>query len=197
MKGDERMRQAIRMDHILIASLDKALWELMGEGALAVSSKVGEEILRIMESEMGLNFEGTKENTLDLMNDIFVKKLGLAEEIQGSFEDTFIVLNVKEAFDFDIMSKLKKENIPPFISPIISATVAVMRKKLNLPVRVKEIEIDENQKGYKLTFKVLSSFLNLLWGWGDSLNLFQGGNEVKTFWMRFLIDRIFSKHYKF
>ena len=156
MKGDERMRQAIRMDHILIASLDKALWELMGEGALAVSSKVGEEILRIMESEMGLNFEGTKENTLDLMNDIFVKKLGLAEEIQGSFEDTFIVLNVKEAFDFDIMSKLKKENIPPFISPIISATVAVMRKKLNLPVRVKEIEIDENQKGYKLTFKVLS-----------------------------------------
>jgi len=156
MKGDERMRQAIRMDHILIASLDKALWELMGEGALAVSSKVGEEILRIMESEMGLNFEGTKENTLDLMDDIFVKKLGLAEEIQGSFEDTFIVLNVKEAFDFDIMSKLKKENIPPFISPIISATVAVMRKKLNLPVRVKEIEIDENQKGYKLTFKVLS-----------------------------------------
>jgi len=156
MKGDERMRQAIRMDHILIASLDKALWELMGEGALAVSSKVGEEILRIMESEMGLNFEGTKENTLDLMNDIFVKKLGLAEEIQGSFEDTFIVLNVKGAFDFDIMSKLKKENIPPFISPIISATVAVMRKKLNLPVRVKEIEIDENQKGYKLTFKVLS-----------------------------------------
>ena len=156
MKGDERMRQAIRMDHILIASLDKALWELMGEGALAVSSKVGEEILRIMESEMGLNFEGTKENTLDLMDDIFVNKLGLAEEIQGSFEDTFIVLNVKEAFDFDIMSKLKKENIPPFISPIISATVAVMRKKLNLPVRVKEIEIDENQKGYKLTFKVLS-----------------------------------------
>ncbi|MBD3289908.1 hypothetical protein GF337_13965 [candidate division KSB1 bacterium] len=127
----EKTANKLRLTQLALTGLTKGVWEFVGETAFALTPVIGEDILKILEKEMGLEIHG--ENPEDVINEIsrlFVDEFGCAESIDVNVEgDNIIKLQVNSCIDRTETGKLKEAGVTkPFTCPIMNACQAALKR---------------------------------------------------------------------
>lgn len=127
----EKKENKLRLTNLALTGLAKGVWDFVGETAFALSPAIGEDILQVLEKEMGLEIQGEKpEDVLNEIARLFVDEFGSAESIEVNVEgeNTFKV-QVHSCIDRDRTQKLKEEGVTkPFTCPIMNACLAALKR---------------------------------------------------------------------
>ncbi len=144
---------ATRINNLIIYGLQKALWDALGEGAIAATALIGKELLEIMENDMGLKISG--EQAQDMLNNIaglLTNEFRMADSVQIEQQgDNKVVVNIKGCMSLPVEERLTAAGIKPFVCPFANIATAAMRKLLNVKTRITSLEISGNQ--CKITFE--------------------------------------------
>ncbi len=141
---------------IVVYGLQKVLWETLGEGSLAFTSLIGEEVLKVLENEAGLKVEG--DGAQDLLNNIgqiFVEKIGLAKSFSSKIDGDTVNMEVEGCYFFNVEEMLAKNNIKPFVCPFMNASTYAMRRNLNVRSKINDVTIDVPSKKCTMQFQML------------------------------------------
>ena len=128
---DQKKRNQYRLMSMALTGLASGVWNTLGESAFAFSGPMGNQILNIMEKEMGLEVAG--ENPEDVMTEIgriFVDEFGFAADItvKELGEDHF-QLYVHNCINRKYTDQLFEAGVErPFICPILNACQASLRR---------------------------------------------------------------------
>lgn len=138
---------ATRVNNLIIYGLQKALWDALGEGAIAATALIGKELLEIMENEMGLKVSG--EQAQDMLNNIanlLINEFKMADDVQIEEKgDSNVVVNIKGCMSLPVERRLTVAGIKPFICPFANIATAAMRKLLSKKTRITSLEISGDQ----------------------------------------------------
>ena len=154
---EEKKRNLARINAMIIYGLEKGLWNLLGESALALSTTVGEGMLEKMENSMGLEIEG--EDPQDILTEIgriFVDEIGIATrfDITREAEDD-VKLHVENCVLLKTEKDLVADGITPFMCPYLNIAAAAMRRRLGVKTRVAGIQVDQDNRRCDLHFEML------------------------------------------
>jgi len=131
-KEEAKKDNVLRLTSIALASLAAGVWDNLGDSSFALSGPMGEEILQMMEKEMGLEIVGEKpEDVLREITRIFIDEFGFAREIEIETYDggNKIVLKVKSCINRAFTDKLAAAGVEkPFICPIMNACSAALKR---------------------------------------------------------------------
>ncbi|ACF12868.1 hypothetical protein Ctha_0397 [Chloroherpeton thalassium ATCC 35110] len=132
MASEEQKKQnQLRLTSMALTSLAQAVWETLGESAFSYSGLMGDELLRVMEKEMGLEIAGhTPKEVIMEVSRIFVDEFGYASdiEVEGD-DDTLITLKVRQCINRKFSDRLDAAGVEkPFICPIMNACQAGLRR---------------------------------------------------------------------
>ncbi len=152
---EEKKRNLAKINAMIIYGLEKGLWELLGESALATSTLVGEGMLEEMEKTMGLEISG--EDPQDILNEIgriFIDEIGIATKFEVNKDNNNVNFAVENCVLSKVEGDLIKAGIKPFMCPYLNIAAAAMRKRLGLKSRVSKIECDPDNKKCVLQFQL-------------------------------------------
>jgi len=93
---EQKKRNMLRLARLTLYGLTTGIWDLIGEGSTGLSHVIGDEILPVMEKEMGLEVAG--ENPVDVLTElarVLVDEFGFAQDIEVSGDDDKITVKVK------------------------------------------------------------------------------------------------------
>ncbi|MCK4232173.1 hypothetical protein KAX21_04420, partial [candidate division WOR-3 bacterium] len=85
---EQKKANLVRVYMMTVEGLVKGLWDLFGEGAYAAMETFGDELLEVMQKEMGLEIGG--ENVHEEIAEVgrlFVDEFGFADKIELVEED--------------------------------------------------------------------------------------------------------------
>lgn len=153
---EEKKRNLARMNAMIIYGLEKGLWDLFGEGALAVTNTVGEGMLEVMEKEMGLEIAG--EDPQDILTEIgrlFVDEFDIARKFDMTLKDDAVDFAVEGCVLMRVEEDLVKSGIKPFVCPFLNIAAAAMRKRLGLKTAISKFSPDPSTHKCVLQFKLL------------------------------------------
>ncbi len=153
---EEKKRNLARINAMIIYGLEKGLWDLLGESALAVSTTVGEGMLEVMEKTMGLEIAG--EDPQDILTEIgriFVDEIGIALKFDITKEDSTVGLAVQNCVLLRTEEDLIRDGIKPFMCPYLNIAAAAMRKRLGVKTRVSKIDVDTEAHKCVLQFELV------------------------------------------
>lgn len=152
---EEKKRNMVRLSNLTLLGVSKGVWDFVGETAFALSKNIGDEILKLLEKEMGLEIAG--EDPVDVVNEIsriFVDEFGFARDIEVSEKDGIIELNVQNCINRKLTDQLQAEGIEkPFICPIMNALVAVF-KRMNIRAR-QDVKKNPEGNGSIISFELI------------------------------------------
>lgn len=151
---EQKKRNLVRMYKLVIEGLAKGLYDLFGESSYAVMHTVGDDLLGIMQKEMGLEIGGENvHEELIEVGRLFVDEFGFADKIEIAEEDDgHAVVHVDGCHGYNLSKAMKKAGVEhPFTCPIMNVMAAAMRKNLGKNPHVK-IEAREDARGSALTF---------------------------------------------
>jgi len=155
MAGEEQKKQnQLRLISLALSSLASSVWNTLGESSFSFSGLMGDEVLKVMEKEMGLEISGhsPKEVMMEISR-IFVDEFGFATDIEVSGDDDAeIVLKVNGCVNRKFTDKLLDAGVEkPFICPIMTACQASLRRQ---GIKMSEdVEKWVEGKGSIITFK--------------------------------------------
>lgn len=153
---EQKKENLIRMLEMIIQGLTKGLYDLFGESSYAVMHSVGDELLNVMQKEMGLELGG--ENGVAVAQEIirlFVDEFGIAEKIDLDHQGNVINLVVHGHRGYNTFKRLKDLGInEPFVEPIMNVGAAALKKRRGGASISKHIELVPDIKGVKITYKV-------------------------------------------
>ncbi|MHA1721902.1 MAG: hypothetical protein ACTSXW_02390 [Candidatus Baldrarchaeia archaeon] len=134
---------ATRINNLIIYGLQKALWDALGEGAIAATALIGKELLEIMENDMGLKISG--EQAQDMLNniaDLLTNNFKMADDVKIDQEgENRVIVNIKNCMSLPVEQRLTSAGIKPFVCPFANIATAAMRKLLNKKTRITSLEI--------------------------------------------------------
>ncbi|MHA1595856.1 MAG: hypothetical protein ACTSXJ_04230 [Candidatus Baldrarchaeia archaeon] len=136
-------RTATRINNIIIYGLQKALWEALGEGAIAATALIGKELLDILENELGLKVSGEDPQTmLNNLSKLLVDEWKIAESVEMTQEgDSRVIVKIKGCMSLPVEEQLTSAGIKPFVCPFTNIATAAMRKLLGAKTRVTSLEV--------------------------------------------------------
>jgi len=153
---EEKKRNLARINAMIIYGLEKGLWDLLGDSALAVSTTVGEGMLEVMEKTMGLEIAGEDpQDVLTEIGRIFVDEIGIALRFDITKEDTTVGLVVEHCVLLRTEEDLISAGIKPFMCPYLNIAAAAMRKRLGGKTRISKIEVDTEARKCSLQFELM------------------------------------------
>ncbi len=128
---ESKKQNVLRLTSMALASLTAGVWDTLGEASFALAGPMGDEILGMMEKEMGLEIAG--ESPKDVVNEIcriFVDEFGFAKEIAVAMDgDQKLVLKVRSCINVPFTDRLAAAGVEkPFICPIMNACGAALRR---------------------------------------------------------------------
>ena len=153
---EEKKRNLGRINAMIIYGLEKGLWNLLGESALALSTTVGEGMLEKLEQTMGLEIAGeSPQDVLTEIGRIFVDEIGIATkfDITESGDDVDFV--VEHCVLLNVEKDLVDAGVKPFMCPYLNIAAAAMRDRLGLKTRIVDIEVDQDSHRCDLRFEML------------------------------------------
>ncbi len=153
---EEKKRNLARINAMIIYGLEKGLWNLLGESALALSTTVGTGMLEQMEQSMGLEIAG--EDPQDILTEIgriFVDEIGIATNFDLTKEDDSIAMEVDNCVLLHVEKDLMASGIKPFMCPYLNIAAAAMRQRLGGKTQVKNIDVDVDKHHCSLRFEML------------------------------------------
>jgi len=153
---EEKKRNLARINAMIIYGLEKGLWNLLGESALALSATVGAGMLEQMEQSMGLEIAG--EDPQDILTEIgriFVDEIGIAARFDITEEGDDVTLVVDKCVLLGVEEDLINAGIKPFMCPYLNITAAAMRQRLGAKSRISSIDVDVEAHRCHLCFEML------------------------------------------
>ena len=137
MATEEKKKQNMaRLANLTLFGVTAGIWDFVGESSFALTGKIGDEVLKMMEKEMGLEVAGEK--PIDILTEIgrlFVDEYGFAGDIEVAEKDGSIIMKVSKCLNRNLSDKLTAAGVEkPFICPIMNAGLAAL-KRLNVKTR--------------------------------------------------------------
>ena len=153
---EEKKRNLARINARIIYGLEKGLWNLLGESALALSVVVGEGMLEKMEQTMGLEIAGEEpQDILTEVGRIFVDEIGIATRFDITKTGDDIEFDVEHCALHKVEDDLVAAGIEPFMCPYLNIAAAAMRQRLGLKTRIGKIDVDIANKKCALHFEMV------------------------------------------
>jgi len=152
---EQKKENLVRGLKLIIGGLAMGLYDLFGEASFALMHPVGDELLGIMQKEMGLEIGGDspKEVAAEIGR-LFVDEFGWADKIEiVESDDDHLVVDVTNCKGFNLSKRLQDAGIKhPFTCPIMNVTSSAIAKvKGKRPHEFIEPKVAE--RGTRLTFK--------------------------------------------
>ncbi len=154
---EQKKANQLRLANLTLFGVTSGFWNLLGDTALAVGPEIGEEILKVMEKEMGLEIAGeTPEVVLTEIARLFVDEFGFAGNIEIVTEGDTITMKVHNCLNRNLTDRLIEAGVgKPFICPIMNSGFAAMRR-LGIRTRENVVKWAEGN-GSIITFKLIGS----------------------------------------
>ena len=153
---EEKKRNLARINAMIIYGLEKGLWNLFGESALATTNTVGQGMLEILEKNMGLEIAGEDpQDVLTEIGRIFVDEFGIDTDFDIVKDGDNIDFKVKNCVLMHVEKDLLAEGIQPFMCPYLNIAVAAMRKRMGVKARISKIDVDTENHACSLQFQML------------------------------------------
>ncbi len=153
---EEKKRNLARLNAMIIYGLEKGLWDLFGESALATTNLVGKGMLELLEKSMGLEIAG--ENPQDMLTEIgrlFVDEFGIATDFDAAYEGDTADFCVQNCVLMKVEEDLIKAGIKPFVCPYLNIASAAMRQRLGERTAVSRFDVDTENRRCNLQFKMV------------------------------------------
>ena len=153
---DEKKRNLARLNAMIIYGLEKGLWDLFGESALATTNVVGRGMLELLEKNMGLEIVG--EDPQDMLTEIgrlFVDEFGIATDFDVTYTDDQIDFSVQNCVLMKVEEDLIKAGIKPFVCPYLNIASAAMRQRLGERTAVRQFDVDTENRHCSLEFQMI------------------------------------------
>ncbi len=153
---EQKKNNQLRLGNLTLLSLASSTWDTLGESAFAFSGPMGDHILEVMETEMGLEIAGeSPEDVMMEISRIFVDEFGFAGDIdvEAQGEDQF-QMKVKNCVNRSFTDRLLDAGVEkPFVCPIMNACQAALRR---MDFKAHEtVEKWAEANGSIITFKLL------------------------------------------
>ena len=153
---EEKKRNLARINAMIIYGLEKGLWDLLGESALAISGVVGQGMLEQMEKTMGLEIAGEEpQDILTEIGRIFVDEIGIAVKFDIVKEGDNVDFVVEKCVLMNVEKDLIAAGVKPFMCPYLNIATAAMRQRLGLKARINEIAVDQESHRCVLRFEMV------------------------------------------
>lgn len=127
----EKKQNQIRLVNMALLGLAAGTWDVLGKGVNAFSGPMGDEILKVIEQEMGLKIAGEDPTTvMTEISRVFIDEYGFASDIEVSAQDgEHFQLRVRNCVNSSFTDKLLAAGVEkPFICPIMNACRAALRR---------------------------------------------------------------------
>ena len=132
MASEEQKKQhQLRLSNMALVGITAGVWQTLGESAFALSGPMGNQILGMMEKEMGLEVAGeSPQAVVTEIARIFVDEFGFASDIQIEAQgEQSLQLKVCQCVNRTFTDKLMEAGVEkPFICPILNACQAALRR---------------------------------------------------------------------
>jgi ketopantoate reductase len=132
MATDEQKKlNQVRLSNMALLSLAAGAWDVLGKGVNAFSGPMGDEILKAMEQEMGLEVAGEDpEAVMTEISRIFIDEYGFATDIEVVVKDNeHFQLKVKNCVNRNFTDKLMAAGVEkPFVCPIMNACRSALKR---------------------------------------------------------------------
>ncbi|MCD6485657.1 MAG: hypothetical protein J7L47_11160 [Candidatus Odinarchaeota archaeon] len=139
--------------NIIVYGLEKALWNIMGEQALAITSPVGIGMLELMKKDLGLKVSGeSAQDVLDNIAKRFVSDFKIATDLKIKKNDNLVTLEIKGCVLRPKEVLLEKQDIKPFICPFANVARAAMEELLGLKTGIKKFHTSD--EGCSIEFEI-------------------------------------------
>jgi hypothetical protein len=127
---EQKKRQMVRVFSIMIEGLARGIYDLFEDSAYALMKTVGENLLEIMQKEMGLEIEG--EEPIDVLNEllrIWVDEIGFFEDAKVEETEKGWVIVGNNCKGWNLSKKLQDSGVKePFTCPIMNSMNAALGK---------------------------------------------------------------------
>ena len=127
---EQKKKQLVRVFSLMIVGLAKGIYDTLGDSAYALMKSVGENLLDVMQKEMGLEIEG--EDPADMLNEllrIWVDEIGFIEEAKVEETENGWVVTGSGCKGWNLTQKLLASGIKePFTCPIMNSMNAGLGK---------------------------------------------------------------------
>ena len=126
----KKLENQSRIAEVMLIALAAAVWDFVGESAAALGPQIGEEILNLLEKEMGIEIAGEKpEDVLTELGRVFVDELGLATAMEVKREGNCLMLIASNLTTTNGMKKLQERGVTKdFISPPLNTGLAALKR---------------------------------------------------------------------
>ncbi len=153
---EEKKRNLARMNAMIIYGLEKGLWDLFGESALATANTVGAGMLEILGKSMGLEIEG--EDPQDMLTEIgriFVDEYDIATACDILKSGDAIEMNVQNCVLMQVEKDLIAQGVKPFVCPFLNIAAAAMRRHSDVKTSISKFEVDTENRRCNLCFRMV------------------------------------------
>ena len=148
---EQKKRQMGRIFSIMIEGLANGIYDLFEESAYALMKTVGDNLLEIMQKEMGLEIEG--EEPGDVLNEllrIWVDEIGFFEDAKVEETGNGWMVVGNNCKGWNLSQKILDHGVKePFTCPIMNSMNAALGK-MNIRTQMK-IEPQPKTRGTKFT----------------------------------------------
>ncbi len=153
---EEKKRNLARLNAMIIYGLEKGLWDLFGESALATTNTIGNGMLEILEKNMGLEIEGeAPQDILTEIGRLFVDEYGIASDFDITKDGDDINFDVKNCVLMHVEKDLIADGIKPFVCPYLNIAAAAMRRRLGVKTSISQFDVDTEAHHCQLCFKLV------------------------------------------
>ncbi len=153
---EEKKRNLARINAMIIYGLEKGLWDLFGESALATTNLIGNGMLELLEKTMGLEIGG--EDPQDVLTEIgrlFVDEFGIATRFDIKRMDDDIDFIIENCVLMQVEKDLVEAGIKPFVCPYLNISTAAMRNRMGLKTKISGFEVNLDKKSCVLQFQMV------------------------------------------
>ncbi|MBN1936821.1 MAG: hypothetical protein JW934_19325 [Anaerolineae bacterium] len=152
---EEKKQNMLRLARLTLFGVTTGIWDLMGDGARGLSHEIGDEILPVLEKEMGLEIAGeSPENVLQEVGRLMVDEFGFAKSVDVVADGDILQMKVHTCANRKLTDDLEAAGVgTPFICPFLCVADAVF-DRMGIKARTK-IERWHEAGGSIITFEVI------------------------------------------
>ena len=148
---DEKKRQLVKVFSLMITGLASGIYDLFEDSAYSLMSKVGKDLIDIMQKEMGFEIEGeTPDEVLNELLRIWVDEIGFFESATVEKLDNGWVIKGNNCKGWNLTQKILATGVKePFTCPVMNTMHSAL-EKVGVKTHMK-IEPQPKVKGTKFT----------------------------------------------
>ncbi len=126
----KKLENQAQITEVILIGLAAAIWDFVGESAMAMGNQIGEEILNVLEKESGVEIAGGKpEDVLTEIGRVLVDEFAFAQAVEVKREGNCLMLNASGTTVSGAVTKLQERGVTKdFISPAMNVGLAALKR---------------------------------------------------------------------